>query len=124
MSYRAKLKTAVHSFGEDVYHLRCPILIIAIYLCLTEILFGMICPFKILTGIDCPGCGLTRGSLCVLSGQWKRALSYNPTSFAWVLLILWLLFQRYFREQKKILWEAPVTIVAVGTIIIWLFHYV
>jgi hypothetical protein len=35
------------------------------------------CPFKSLTGFDCPGCGLTRALHALLTGQPLRALDHN-----------------------------------------------
>ena len=35
------------------------------------------CPFKVLTGWSCPGCGLQRAFHALLDGQLGKALSYN-----------------------------------------------
>jgi hypothetical protein len=36
------------------------------------------CPFKLLVGLDCPGCGMTRGVLLALQGDWGGAWLMNP----------------------------------------------
>lgn len=35
------------------------------------------CPFKLLTGWNCPGCGIQRALHSLLNGRWNEALSYN-----------------------------------------------
>ena len=35
------------------------------------------CTFKTTTGLDCPGCGMTRGLHALLNGDVSRALSHN-----------------------------------------------
>ncbi|OPX98796.1 MAG: hypothetical protein A4E60_02973 [Syntrophorhabdus sp. PtaB.Bin047] len=45
------------------------------------------CPFELLTGIPCPGCGMTRAVLCLVSGNPSDALLYNPFSFFLLTLI-------------------------------------
>lgn len=44
--------------------------------------FGLLlavgCPFYRLTGIVCPGCGLTRAWYSFLTGDWKSAMEYHP----------------------------------------------
>ena len=35
------------------------------------------CPFKAMTGLDCPGCGLTRGVYSLLHGRALEALDHN-----------------------------------------------
>ena len=37
-----------------------------------------ICTFRRLSGIDCPGCGLTRSFISLGHGDMSRAWSYNP----------------------------------------------
>ncbi|MCS6894997.1 MAG: DUF2752 domain-containing protein [Bacteroidia bacterium] len=39
-----------------------------------------ICYWKVHYGIECPGCGLTRGTQHMLHGEWKTAIEYNPLS--------------------------------------------
>ncbi|HSL59630.1 MAG TPA: DUF2752 domain-containing protein [Acidimicrobiales bacterium] len=36
------------------------------------------CPFHAVTGLDCPGCGLVRGTVDLLSGDLAGALDRNP----------------------------------------------
>ncbi len=36
------------------------------------------CMFHHLTGLSCPGCGMTRGTFAALHGRFGEALRYNP----------------------------------------------
>jgi len=38
----------------------------------------VICPFRLATGLPCPGCGLTRAWVYLAHGQWSDAWSANP----------------------------------------------
>lgn len=38
----------------------------------------VICPSRLLFGVSCPGCGMTRGVLLTLGGDLRGALSVNP----------------------------------------------
>jgi hypothetical protein len=37
----------------------------------------LFCPIKALTGIPCPGCGMTRGFMAIASGNLREAIGYN-----------------------------------------------
>lgn len=56
----------------------------------------VICPSRLLFGINCPGCGMTRSVLLTLGGDLRGALSVNPAGpvlvVALVLLAVQLLF--------------------------------
>jgi hypothetical protein len=48
------------------------------------------CVFHLLTGLHCPGCGLTRCLHALLHGQWLQALAYNGLAVvALPLVALW-----------------------------------
>lgn len=51
--------------------------------------FGPGCPFKMLTGLDCPGCGGTRAAQALLAGQPLRALDHNPLTVALMPVLGW-----------------------------------
>jgi hypothetical protein len=38
------------------------------------------CPFKYLTGIDCPGCGFQRSVLALLQGDMQKSFSLYPAA--------------------------------------------
>ena len=36
------------------------------------------CPYKLITGIDCPGCGMTRSWVHLVAGSFTEAVRFNP----------------------------------------------
>lgn len=42
---------------------------------------GFVCPWHALTGLNCPGCGLTRLLESLLFGDFYQAFRYNPLLF-------------------------------------------
>lgn len=51
-----------------------------------------VCLFSKVTGLPCPGCGMTRAIAALLHGEWRQALLYHPFSPGFALLGLLLLF--------------------------------
>ena len=50
-----------------------------------------VCPFKAMTGLDCPGCGITRALHALLTGHPVRALDHNALFVvAAVAAVVWL----------------------------------
>ena len=50
----------------------------------------ILCPMRLLTGFPCPGCGGTRAMGAICLGQFDKAWSLNPMTFAICLfLITW-----------------------------------
>ncbi len=47
-----------------------------------------LCPFKAMTGIACPGCGMTRAITSLIDGRPGDALLYNPFCFFLLFIIL------------------------------------
>jgi hypothetical protein len=46
-----------------------------------------LCAWKNYTGLDCPGCGLTRSFIAVGHGRWREAWEFNPAGPLWYALI-------------------------------------
>jgi hypothetical protein len=46
------------------------------------------CVFKAATGLDCPGCGLTRATHHALHGRFGEALRFNPLLFVMIFVAL------------------------------------
>ena len=41
-----------------------------------------VCTFRNLTGLSCPGCGLTRSFICLMDGDFPAAWQFNPAGLA------------------------------------------
>lgn len=74
------------------------IIIVCIYIILSIIFKFTSCISKLLIGIPCPGCGITRAFLCLIKLDIKGAIYYNPLIFI-VPIIIWILI---FKERPII----------------------
>lgn len=93
-------KQAAGRVWKDMKEYKWLGLVLALYYLLMEIVFSAFCPLVIVTGLPCPGCGITRAFLCVLTGQFVRAWDINPLIYGVILTALYAGIQRYLLGQK------------------------
>ena len=78
------------------------------------------CIIKHFTGIECPGCGLTRAWLSVMRFDLVTAFQYNP--MFWSVPIIFLYYWRDLRVFKsKFLNYAVIIVISVGFLANWIF---
>jgi hypothetical protein len=58
------------------------VLVTGAVLAATSLKLPLICPLRIVTGIPCPLCGMTTGTVAVLRGDLGGAVGANPFSLA------------------------------------------
>ncbi|HEY0010252.1 MAG TPA: DUF2752 domain-containing protein [Tepidisphaeraceae bacterium] len=59
------------------------------------------CPLRNVLGITCPGCGLTRGCVLLLKGQWADAIHVHAFSPLFLLLIASLVAIAAFSPSRR-----------------------
>jgi len=61
----------------------------------------VVCPFKFITGMECPGCGMMRAFWELAGFNVKQALRYNP--FSIVLLVLCVVEFLFYKKVPRTL---------------------
>lgn len=81
----------------------CMILLIIYLLVGNYFHIYLFCPIRKLTGLYCPGCGVTRMCLHLLKGNFYQAFRYNPLLFICLPIFAIYYFDLFIRElqQKK-----------------------
>lgn len=74
------------------------------------------CPSKLLTGLDCPGCGTLRALHNLLNGNFVLALSYNPLMVASIPILVHMLFRPKWVQAPAAPWLV-LTVLIVYTIL-------
>ncbi|MGN0702906.1 MAG: DUF2752 domain-containing protein, partial [Lentihominibacter sp.] len=85
---------------------------------------GICCPFERLTGLQCPGCGISGMFLNMLQGDFEEAFRCNPVTFCMMPALLALagyLMYRYvsFGDQKIPKWMNTALIAVAVLYLIW-----
>ena len=70
------------------------------------------CPFFLLTGWQCPGCGTTRAMHHVLHGDFLRAISFNPILTVAVPFLLLLAFKPAWASKPLVGWGCVIVVLA------------
>lgn len=82
------------------------------------------CPFRAVTGLQCPGCGVTRLCVALLRGDLAAAWQANPVLLLLLPALAALLLRtavRYVREGRTAgpRWEGAVTWAMIAVLAVW-----
>ena len=73
--------------------------------------FGIPCLFNLITGWECPGCGITRCLFSLVQLHFKEAFYYNPLVFIYLpFIIAYFIYKDYlyiYNKKDKILVKIP-----------------
>lgn len=78
------------------------------------------CPFRLLTGLNCPGCGTTRGLHRLLHGDLVGAFQFNPL----MMLLLPIFLYAFVRHTTAVFRDRPIKSNQLDPRFIWMFFVV
>lgn len=87
---------------SDIKQIAIPLIAISLYILLGNLIFGKICPTRMMFGIPCPGCGTTRAFLLLMQGKIGEATVSNPIWIPIVVFGMVFLINRYFVTSKTV----------------------
>ena len=88
----------------------------------TLIIFKISCPIRTLTGISCPGCGITRAISCAVKLDIRGAFYYHPL---WITIIPLIVTLKILSAKKKTKAFYAVLISFIGLlVIVWLYRMI
>ena len=93
-------------------------LIITGLLIIAAYVFGIGCPIKYMTGISCPGCGMSRALYSCLKLDFLAAFHYHPLFFLVPVIILLVLFSDKLKPQVKNIIALLIIVLFMGVYII------
>ena len=97
---KEKIKEAAERIKDDLKSAGWIIAAAVLYAFVMNVLLGGTCPVKLLTGIPCPGCGMTRALFYLFAGNWALSFQMHPLAAVWVAFGLYLAVMRYWYKKK------------------------
>jgi hypothetical protein len=120
-----QLSKAARRIITDIKDYKIAILCIIIYTVFVKTIFHAFCPMLIMTGIPCPGCGMTRALYCLITFQLKRSISLNPAALLWLIFIAYIVWNRYILgTYNKRVTSILLAFVCIITLIIYIYRMV
>lgn len=95
--------------------------IILLATCVFLYVFRIGCPIKFVTGIACPGCGMTRAVISLIRFDFKDAIMYHPMVFTLPLIIILYLFRN---NVNKRLFNSLLIVIIAAFIITYIVRMV
>ncbi len=81
-----------------------------------------LCPFALMTGIACPGCGMTRAASSLIRGDLGTAIAYHPLVPLMAVLAIggwvWFLLVRSGRARPPTTRTINTTLIATGVLLV------
>lgn len=107
---------------SDIKDYYIAILLFIVLNVVVRAVFHAFCPFLIITGFPCAGCGLTRAVFYILTGQFARGMNLNPAAPFWIAWIVYFLVMRYVCGKNSKWLMRFLGVVAVITLGVYLYR--
>ncbi len=108
---------------NDMKSAKWAIVPVIAYFVLFGAVFHRICPMALITGLPCPGCGLTRAGLALLRFHFAEAWQMHPFIYPLVISGVLYLADRYvFRGKYTKVLNGCLICVLVGMILFYLWR--
>ena len=109
---------------KDIKAFYPAIIAFAVYNIVVRKIFHAYCPFLIVTGFPCAGCGMTRAVFYIFTGQIKRGMDLNPAAPMWILFLIWFFVNRYLRGCMPKYIKTVLAVVVLVTFGIYLYRMI
>ena len=119
---RVKIRKAAERVKRDIRQFWAVGVAFAIYSVIVRSVFGAFCPFLIVTGFPCAGCGLTRAGLHLLRGNFSQAAALNPSIFIVALFMLYCVYFRYLKGTKITGFSFVLGVLVVVTLVVYIYR--
>lgn len=99
--------------------------------------YKTVCPFKLITGIPCPGCGMGRASIALIHGNITHSLYYNilciPFTLSVIAAFIWLIkdlltghesFFRFIRQPVRKKYLILLFLIIILTWVLNIYHHI
>lgn len=93
----AGIRLWVKKYKEPLYLMGC----LGLFIALTQ-LMGITCLIKELTGVSCPGCGMTRATMALVKLDFAAAVYYHPLVFFLPPVVTGLIVFRVRKMQRSL----------------------
>lgn len=109
---RQRLKIGKEIFINDMKRAKWAVLLVFAYFVLLRKLFITTCPVVLVTGLPCPGCGMTRACLCLLHLDFAGAWQMHPFIYVLFVFVVYFGIRRYIGGilDTENLWKAAAVI--------------
>lgn len=116
-----KMRDIVKRIKKDFQNFWMAAVAIGIYMILVNVIFRAFCPMVIVTGLPCPGCGMTRSVIYLLTGHVSESIHIHPMGIVVVCLFLYFAWNRYIigRNPKGMMVIIAIALVALIAFYIW-----
>lgn len=95
------IRTVCGRIASDIKEYGMAVVVFIAYAVIVNLVFHAFCPIVIFSGFPCPGCGITRAAVCLLTGRFKQAWLLNPVIFAIVAVVVYFCINRYLLGRKS-----------------------
>lgn len=109
---------------QDIKNLWPAAAAVVIYTILVNLIFHAFCPMVVVTGLPCPGCGMTRSLFFLATGRIERSLWMHPMGIPIACLIFYFLWNRYIlgKNAKGMKFLIIAAIVLLVVLYLWRMH--
>lgn len=107
---------------KDIKEYYPVVIIILIYEIAFDMLFGETCPMRMIFGIPCPGCGVTRAGISLLTLDFSKAASINACIFVVIVFAVWFAIWRYILGKNVLFLRQIIAFVVCFMIIYYIYR--